>query len=99
MNQDSGGKPHVTVGELPDKSDRVEELWILVAIMPDGGEGIYGQTVEGMMLNFIAQDPGTKDAMESFLRESGSVEVCRRQDRTLEWRHVYLHPDTKEILT
>lgn len=86
MNGEDGGKPHITIGELPTPEERVNDIWVLVCVMPDGGEGIYGQTVGQYMVNFIATDAAMKDAMETFLRESGSVEVCRRQERRLQWR-------------
>lgn len=97
MDQDSGGKPHITIGETPESEDRVTDLWVLVCTMPDGGEGVYGQTVGTFMVNFIATDLATKDAMESYLREHGTVEVCRRQERTLEWRHTVLPSEGEEI--
>lgn len=93
MNQEDGGKPHITIGDTPEAEDRVTELWILVCIMPDGGEGVYGQTVGDFMVNFIATDLATKDAMETYLREAGTFEVCRRQDRKLEWRKTTVPPE------
>lgn len=98
MDQDSGGKPHVTIGAMPSPEDRVSDLWVLVCVMPDGGEGIYGQSVPGFgMMNFIAAAPDVKDAMEQFIREAGSVEVCRRQNRRLEWRKTTVPPEGEVI--
>lgn len=99
MNHEDGGKPHITIGELPGVDERVDDLWILVCVMPDGGEGVYGQTVGTYMVNFIATDVAMKDAMEKFLRESGTIEVCRRQRRRLEWRRTTVSNEGAEVIT
>lgn len=86
MDQDSGGKPHVRLGNSPEPEDRVESVHVLVAIQPDGGEGIYGHVIDETMFNFATSDLAMKDLLERFIREQGSVEVCRRDGIKLEWR-------------
>lgn len=87
MNQDDGGKPHITLGKTPDPDQRIEEVWVLVATTPEGGEGIYGQKIEDHMFNFVAENLPMKDALEDYLRQKGSVEAARRSGIKLEWVH------------
>ena len=86
MNQDDGGSPHINVGTPPAPDDRVEKVFVLVARQPDGGEGVYGHKIGDNMYNFVTPDLGMKDMLETFLRERGTVEVCRREGIVLEWR-------------
>lgn len=86
MNQDSGGNPHVNIGQDPDPDARVEEVYVLVATMADGGEGIYGHKIGDNMFNFVTSQVHMVDLLEKFIREKGTVEVCRREGVKLEWR-------------
>jgi hypothetical protein len=88
MNQEDGGLPHVTVGDKPDPDERVNSVWVLVAIDPNGGEGVYGQQIGGLLQNFVVSRPDMKDALEDYIRGRGSVEVCRREGIELEWREM-----------
>jgi hypothetical protein len=86
MNQEDGGRPHVHIGKLPEPDEKVDSLWVLVAINPDGGEGVYGQLVGDFWVNFAVADDETKEVLEQHLRSAGSVEVCKRDGIRLEWR-------------
>lgn len=85
MNQEDGGVPHLNIGGAPEPEEVIEEVFILIATHPNGGEGIYGHKIEGAVQMFVAQTPSLKDAMENFLRNRGSVEMCRREGVKLEW--------------
>jgi hypothetical protein len=97
MDQDSGGKPHIHVGDPPDPDARVSEVYVLVAVQPDGGEGIYGHKIGDNMFNFVTAELMLKDLLEKFLREQGTVEVCRRDGLKLEWRTFTLTGEPEEI--
>lgn len=86
MDQDSGGKPHINVGKPLDPEDRVELVYVLVATDRNGGEGIYGHKINDNMHNFVTQYVDIRDALEKYLRDHGTVEVCRREGIKLEWR-------------
>lgn len=88
MPGEDGGQPHVTLGGEPPADQRVESCWVLVAVMPTGGEGVYSQELGEHMHNFVATEPGMKDMLEDHIRERGSVEVARRAGVRLEWRRM-----------
>ena len=89
MNQDSGGAPHITLGQPPPAGQRIGALWVLVATMPNGGEGIYGQKIGDFMFNVVAETLELRDAIEQYLRQRGSVQTARREGITLEWVEFY----------
>lgn len=97
MNQDSGGQPHINVGEDPAPDARVEEVYVLVATTPEGGEGIYGHKIGNNMHNFVTPEVHMVDLLEKFLREKGTVEVCRREGVKLEWRTFQQVGESAEI--
>lgn len=97
MNQDSGGLPHVTVGRPPESEERVERVWVLVAIHPDGGEGVYGQKIGDLLQNFVVSNLELKDRLEEYIRERGSVEAARREGIVLEWREMAIVGDSVRI--
>lgn len=86
MDQDSGGKPHIAIGGMPEPEQRVDEVYVLVAITPEGGEGIYGHKISDSMYNFVTAELHMKDLLENYLREQGTIEVVRRKGMRLEWR-------------
>lgn len=86
MGADDFGKPHKSIGGMPPVDQRVESVWVLVAIGPDGGEGIYSQTIGKYMYNFVVDDAALKDQLEDHLREQGSIEIARREKIKLIWR-------------
>lgn len=88
MNGEDGGKPHVTLGERPDPDQKVDGVWVLVAVQPDGGEGIYGAKIGEFIRTFCVHDLDVKDGAEKYLRGVGSIEVCRREGVKLEWRRM-----------
>jgi hypothetical protein len=97
MDQDSGGKPHINIGEDPDPDARVEEVHVLVATNPNGGEGIYGHKIGDNMYNFCTPELHMVDLLERFLREQGTVEVARREGIKLEWRTYQQVGESAEI--
>jgi hypothetical protein len=86
MPDDDLGLPHLSMGSEPPDDQRIEDAWILVAVTEAGGEGIYSQTIGKFLYNFVATEPGMKDALETYLRDRGSIEVARRMGIRLEWR-------------
>ncbi len=92
MPGEDGGSPHINVGGDPDPEMVIDEVFILIATHPNGGEGIYGHSIADNMHWFVAQDRALKDELERFLRDRGAIEVCRRQGVKLEWRR---YVDTK----
>lgn len=97
MNQDDGGVPHISVGKPPRPEQRVEQVWVLVAIHPDGGEGIYGQKIGDLLQSFVVSDLELKDMLEDYLRGKGSVAVARREGIVLEWRQMALVGEAVQI--
>jgi hypothetical protein len=88
---EEGGSPHVAVGAPPDPDQKIGGVWVLVVIHPDGGEGIYGQVIDGprgpMMVNFVFPEDYLKERFEELLREQGTLEVMRRDGKRAEWRY------------
>ena len=88
---------HLLVGQPPEPGAVVSECWALVAVHPNGGEGVYGHKVNGAMQQFVAWTPAMKDTMETFLRTRGVVEHAREEGIILEWRHMVLTERNEEI--
>ena len=86
MGNDDFGIPHVSIGGLPPDGQTVDYVWVLVAVTPSGGEGVYSQTIGKYMYNFVVTEPAVKDRLEDHLREGGSIEVARRNGIKLIWR-------------
>lgn len=86
MNQEDGGSPHLMIGDLVPEDARVRQVYVLVATQPDGGEGIYAHRIGDHMFNFAVSELPLKEILERFIREKGSIEVCRREGIKLEWR-------------
>lgn len=101
MNNDSGGRPHISVSKPPEPETTLEEVFILIATHPNGGEGIYGHKIGENMHTFVAQDRGIKNQLEKFLRDRGSIEVCKRDGVKLEWRRFTTPPgmSQREVIT
>lgn len=98
MNQEDGGLPIKTIGKPPEPSDRVEEIFVLVAVQPDGGEGIYGHLIVDHMVNFCVSREDLREVLERHIRSVGAIEVCRREGIRLEWR-VYKQSGEPEVIT
>jgi hypothetical protein len=81
----------------PDPDQRINDAWVLVAIMPDGAEGVFSRTVGKYILNFVATEARTKDQLEDFLRDNGVIRDCRRMEITLEWRKMVATPTRVQI--
>lgn len=76
----------VIVQGQPPADQRVTEVWILVAITAEGGEGVYSQTIGQYMHTFVCTELAAKDILEDFLREGGTVQQMRESNVRLEWR-------------
>lgn len=96
-NDDYGTK-HIFLDESmgvpdpkPEDEARVEQLWVLVAVHDNEGEGIFGETVEGplgipMLIQFISSFESMKERFDEKLRQDGTAEVAKRDGVRLEWR-------------
>lgn len=87
---EDGGPAHLNIGVPPEPDEKIDYVWVLVIIHPGGGEGIYGQVMQGqpmnLMLPFIFQDDYMKEQYEKLLRDKGTLEVLRRDKKRVEWR-------------
>lgn len=98
MNQEDGGLPHINIGQRPDPDVRIDEVFVLVATDPNGGEGIYGHLIGDHMVNFCVSAGDLKEMLERHIRSTGSIEMCRREGIGLEWR-VYERSGEPEVIT
>ena len=82
---DSGGNPHVDItAKLP--TEPINEVYVLVVTHSNGGEGIYGQIIGNLMVNFVTESLERKSQMESMLHQQGTYLVAEKMGLKLEWR-------------
>lgn len=81
----------------PDPDQRINDAWVLVAIMPNGAEGVFSRSIGRYILNFVATEAATKDQLEDFLRDNGVIRGCEEQGIGLEWRKMVTTPTRVRI--
>jgi hypothetical protein len=82
-----GSRRHVNANPEDVPERKIDRLYVLVAIHPGGGEGVFGQVVPGMgMTNFAFGEKRVKDKADDLLRSQGTYEAAERDGITLEWR-------------
>lgn len=84
---ENGGNPHVDVSgdqRLPDEP--IEELYALVVEHENGGEGIYGQVIGGLMVNFVTESEERRQQLDAMLLRQGTHEVARRLGKRMAWQ-------------
>lgn len=86
-NDDFGGQSFKQIGDNPLPGSRIKSVWVCVTTHPDGGEGVYGSTFPGLGFTpFVTSTYSFKETLDRHLRESGALELLRRQGVKLEWR-------------